>query len=325
MKRILFLAMLIVKGLYGSAQNLVPNPSFEDTVACPRGIGNIEDAVAWSAYRITPDYFNPCNYSCTLCNVGDAAVPSNKCGYQYARTGTSYAGFGPWASQDGANIREWFGAQLTDSLVIGERYKVEFFVSMAFTKSAFKLYVATNKIGARFSTVPYSPVGNNLPLNGYCHVYTDSVIADTTNWVSVSGSFIADSAYKYIIIGNFFDDFATTHITLDTVPGYFPSAYYYVDDVSVFIDSSNSINVTNHDNSVKIFPNPARDWIVVEGKGIKSVEVLNALGSNLRFYPLTASTLQHQLNLRSLSQGIYFLKINMIDEGFINQKIILQN
>ena len=75
---------------------------------------------------------------------------------------------------------------------------------------------------------------------------------------------------------------------------------------------------------VKIFPNPARHWIVLEGKGIKSVEVTNALGSYIDFYPTTPSALQHSINISSLSRGIYFLKINMIDERFQFQKIIVQ-
>jgi hypothetical protein len=319
----LFISLFFFK--FSFAQNLVPNPSFEDTVGCPHGLANMQDAVGWAAYRYTPDYFNPCNYSCSSCNNGQAAVPSNICGYQEPRTGDAYAGFGTYVN--GASLREWMGAQLTDSLIIGKRYNVEFFVSMAFTTApGFDYFVgATNKMGARFSTVPYSPVGNNLPLNGYCQVYTDSVIDDTSNWVSISGSFIADSAYKYIVIGNFFSDSAITQIPLDTAAGRFPYSYYYVEDVSVKFDTIDSVNDIDVDRTIKVFPNPARDWIVLEGRGIKSVEILNALGSNLGFYPMTASTLRHSINVSSFSQGIYFLKVNMIDEHNTTLKIILQN
>jgi hypothetical protein len=77
-------------------------------------------------------------------------------------------------------------------------------------------------------------------------------------------------------------------------------------------------------NEIKIFPNPAVDWVVLEGKEIKSVEIINILGSNLGFYPLTTLGLQHRLNLSTLSRGIYFLKINMVDERYVTKKIILQ-
>lgn len=77
-------------------------------------------------------------------------------------------------------------------------------------------------------------------------------------------------------------------------------------------------------NVIKIYPNPARDWIVLEGKGIKSVEITNALGSEMGSYPISAFALLHKINLSSLCYGIYFLKINMIDEQYQIHKLIVQ-
>lgn len=77
--------------------------------------------------------------------------------------------------------------------------------------------------------------------------------------------------------------------------------------------------------NIKIFPNPARDWIVLVGRGITSVEITNALGSEIGSYPTTASAHQNSINISSLSCGIYFFKINMIDERFSFQKIIIQH
>src|SRR5436189_139332 len=68
-----------------SAQNLVPNPSFEDTVACPTTVDQVYKATGWHSYRPSPDYFNTCADSASL-----FSVPYNAFGYQYPRTGNAY-------------------------------------------------------------------------------------------------------------------------------------------------------------------------------------------------------------------------------------------
>lgn len=126
------------------AQNLVPNPSFEDTVSCPTNVGQISKAVGWSSYRNSPDYFSTCNSS----TVG---VPSNIYDYQYARTGNSYAGFYSYSP----NAREFIGTQLNQTLLIGQKYFVSLYVSRP-VNNILGLNIAINKIGIRFSTVSYS-------------------------------------------------------------------------------------------------------------------------------------------------------------------------
>jgi len=41
--------------------NLVPNPSFEDTVNCPYFISEILSCANWLNFGNTPDYFNACS------------------------------------------------------------------------------------------------------------------------------------------------------------------------------------------------------------------------------------------------------------------------
>ncbi len=40
--------------------NLVPNPSFEDTLYCPNVTNQIDAAMGWLNFGNTPDYFNAC-------------------------------------------------------------------------------------------------------------------------------------------------------------------------------------------------------------------------------------------------------------------------
>ncbi len=69
-----------------NAQNLVLNPSFEDTVACPTGASQLEKSKGWTMNINTPDYFNKCSHS----NL--SSIPKKLLGFQHLANG-EYAGF----------------------------------------------------------------------------------------------------------------------------------------------------------------------------------------------------------------------------------------
>ena len=182
----------------GGCQNLVPNPSFEDTVSCPDNFNQVARCLGWSVSKDSPDYF----HSCDTQGFG-VSIPLNAFGYQQAATGNAYCGFYTFNSP--ATYREIIGTQLTSALNIAEKYYISFKVSLG--DPVFNLLdCASNKIGALFSTVPYS-LANPAPINNFSHVYSASVIVDSINWVTISGSFVADSAYQYIHLGCFFEYF----------------------------------------------------------------------------------------------------------------------
>jgi hypothetical protein len=73
-----------------SAQNLVPNGSFEQYYSCPVFNGEADTCIGWHSFggiigaTGTPDYFNSCSIV-----VG---VPDNLCGRQMAYQGNGYMG-----------------------------------------------------------------------------------------------------------------------------------------------------------------------------------------------------------------------------------------
>ena len=60
------------------AQNLVPNPSFEDYCSCPDNSGQVYRAIGWTSFGNSSDYFNCC------APPGAQSVPLNPSGYQCA-------------------------------------------------------------------------------------------------------------------------------------------------------------------------------------------------------------------------------------------------
>ncbi len=314
----LFVVVLNTQSSFVKAQNLVPNPSFEDYSICPDNISGIGDdqisrALGWSTYSETSDYFHSCGQ---IWNVG---VPNNQPGYQFAHTGNAYAGLVTWDTLD-QNYREALGRQLSSSLFIGQKYYVSFFVNLGGKQGACK---ATNKIGAKFSTVPYS-YSNPIPINNMAHIYSDSIISDTINWTFIFKSFIADSTYQYIAIGNFFDSTNTNILTTCTFPF---SGYYFVDDICVSTDSvfawTNGMQNTSSNNNISVYLNPFLDECIITFTDIQNeilIDIFSVDGKKLKelaFY----NTSDIRISNENFSSGIYLLKITANRSTFF-KKII---
>lgn len=283
--------------------NLVPNPSFEDTVQCPAGSAHIEDAVGWYSAGLSPDYYNSCANAGGYIN----GVPDNWTGHHIAYNGSSYAGIITYHVYSLKGSREDIGVLLTQPLTIGMKYFVSAYISRSDTIFyADTLKCSSNKFGFRFSTIQFFP----WPTDNFSHVHSDSIITDNINWTRFAGSFIADSAYKYLIIGNFYDDAHT-----DTAQCHGGYAYYLIDEVCVSTDSLTcSGNVGIHENRepvFNIFPNPVRDVLNISYPFIKEqYSIIDATGKIIMKGVLDGKS--NLLNITTIGNGIYFLKINKI-------------
>ncbi len=295
------------------SQNLVGNPSFEDTVACPTGVSEMDNAVGWYGTAASSDYYHTCSPM-----FSPVDVPTNNLGYQNPATGNAYAGFFGIEIWDG---REFMGTKLTTPLNIGQKYFVSFKVSLA-DDTVFTISCAINNVGIIFSVDSVYKYNVN-----YAHIYADSIITDMINWTTVSGSFIADSAYKYMQIGNFFDNNNTDTVMISSA---WPScrSYYYVDDICVSSDSTcyvvTGIPGTVPKPAISIFPNPvtAPNFVNISGLGgLKvNIELVNMMGQVIDSYQnVRDNTI---LNLTGYDAGMYFISIH-INETIIQQKIIL--
>jgi hypothetical protein len=173
--------------------------------------------------------------------------------------------------------------------------------------------MATNKLGLKFSTIPFD-FFNPIPINDSAHVYTNAIISDTVNWVKISGSFTADSAYNYFCIGNFFTDSLTSYIKLDSTAAI---AYYYVDDVCISTDSNycnslTGLEIRNFKNPISVFPNPVANQLTVKTTNsvpITHLKIFTTSGQIIRNIEINSPTSEKIIsNLDNLSSGIYFLK-----------------
>ena len=159
-----------------------------------------------------------------------------------------------------------------------------------------------------------------VPIDNISQVYADSVISDTSNWIKISGSFNADSAYSYISFGNFFSDSATAFILYDSLASL---AYYYIDDIRVSTDSIfvNKIIEPSSLNLFNIYPNPADDWIFVDIKNNCKISIYNILG-NLVFSELFSTSFA-RINVSGFHDGIYLLNVQYSNQ-ILKRKLIVQ-
>lgn len=323
MKKFSILVLLAVVGssVFGQ-MNLVPNPSFEDTVYCPSTLNQMNAASGWSSGNSigTPDYYNTCS------STPGIAPPNTLISYQYPLTGNGCAGIVALEYMLAfPDYREFISAHLLSPLQIGTKYIVSFYVNRGYGVTQ-HYTLANNKLGALFSTVAYSP-SNPAPENNFAHVYTDNIVTDTLNWFEVRGSFIADSAYQFINIGNFFDNIHTD--TLNFGDSLATQGYYFVDDVSVFIDSTASINGAVQNNTFTVFPNPASDILNIEivqsrEKVYTELIITDILGAKVFEKDIKGIFSKLLLNVSSLTNGIYFIKLLGVRES-LNKKILINH
>lgn len=220
-----------------SAQNLVPNPSFEcgQNFCGPFQVPEIQNfsfyACGWSVPGIgTSDVFS--NKSSPVCYTYTASSDSYSLGRQRPRTGDRYAGIVSGSKElsgDTAfSYREYLQVKLTKTLKVGGTYCAEMYASPADYQ---KFY--GNNLGMRFN-VNSTAVGNSAFINQRPQIESKTVITDTTKWTRIYGTFRATEPADYLVVGNFNSDNRTQYI-LNPNPLFQRNTltYHYIEDVRV--------------------------------------------------------------------------------------------
>jgi hypothetical protein len=312
-KKLLILFFLLPLSLFAQ-QNLVPNPSFEDTVYCPGSISDYNAVKFWFNPTLhSPDYFHACSDSL---NPFSSNVPNNFFGFQHAKDGFGYMGIGVALYND---TREYFSVKLIEPLVAGKQYCVSFYVSLADS-----VYYATDKIGAYLSTDSiWANHFNALSFIPQISNPSGSFITDKSNWTLISGDFIAVGGEEYLTIGNFYNDSNTD--TLAVVPyssmstPNYSGAYYYLDVVSVEdCDTTTSIHkVIPNQSSFSIYPNPATDYFNINTNHTDSYDltIYNAFGQKL-YEEKNISSDRKTIATTQFNRGLLFISIKSNHQQF---------
>lgn len=133
-----------------------------------------------------------------------------------------------------SGLHEIVGARLTEPLVEGQTYWASLKVSWTtgypnldcfpgFASNNMGLLCRMDSVGQGFGNDGWGDFPNHAQVN------SSAIITDSVEWTTIAGSFVADSAYRFVYVGNFFGDDQTQFIVMNAAGD--QVAYYYVDDV----------------------------------------------------------------------------------------------
>ncbi len=280
--------------------NLVPNSSFETYDSCPQFQGQVELAAPWfNPTNDSPDYFN-------VCGAIGLGVPNNFRGHQDARTGNSY--MGTYIDDVlGMNRREYIEVELTQSLVLGKKYEVYFYI-VGTTGGGYE--GASDNVGCALtidSLIDYSTI---YLLSATPAFTSAAIVTDTLNWTKVNFVYTSNGGEKFLTIGNFFPDSLDHTINIldpsDTTTDV--NAYYYIDDVFVGLADTTGVEENTIVNDIfSFYPNPSNSVLVIESEFLNtSIIISDVLGKQVKqFYTVQKRT---EISIADLTQGIYFVR-----------------
>lgn len=220
------------------SQNLVENPSFENTGWCSSYIGDFNISVTnWSTPTGgTTDLFNSCA-------KGNVSVPDNSNGKQHPKSGKNYAGFYLHAEKD---YREYIQTELTKKLKKDKEYTISFYVSLAETSDfAIKdidFLLSKNEINTWISRALSVKQLKKIKVNNYTHYsFNNTQFYDNeSGWTLIKMSFKAAGDEKFLTIGNFQKNSKTEKLPVSN-KNRFNASYYYIDSVSLIETETSTI------------------------------------------------------------------------------------
>ncbi|MCB9163699.1 MAG: T9SS type A sorting domain-containing protein [Flavobacteriales bacterium] len=296
------------------AQNLVPNPGFEEFDICEADEFGVNGPLQWFRTNGTPDYLQSC-----LPYGHVQGLPMNHFTYQEPYEGASCAGMYTYHHNGPIQYREWIMVPLLEPLVVGQTYYGSFRANAAFGGNAQnpEFWLANDKVGMRFTTMAMPPwnVGDPYPVPpNHAHILYPQILADTVGWTLVSGSFVADSAYQFVMIGQLFSNALTDTLHFappGSVSWWYPRAYTVVDAVCVSVspdgcDLGQGVSEAQVAGPV-LFPNPAHDKLVVDQRAGAEAQILDAVGRLL--WQGRISNDRWVLDVGSWARGAYMLRM----------------
>lgn len=204
------------------SQNIVSNPNFSIGNTHPKTENQLDFAQHWTnPTRGTPDLF------CEEANKRDVGIPENFQGNQLPKEGKNYAGIIAFSDDDYKKYSEYLQGELTQPLTAGKTYQISFWVSLSENSAR-----AVTGLGACLVKNKIQTDHNHF-LSLKPAVFSNELIKDSTNWVEISGTYVAKGNEKFILIGLFTKNKwkAKKIIAPNTTDT--RRAYYYISAVSV--------------------------------------------------------------------------------------------
>ena len=89
---------------------------------------------------------------------------------------------------------------------------------------------------------------------------------------------------------------------------------------SVTIDPN---SIDDVESTLKIYPNPASTFVIIEGQGVVEIDVYNMLGQLVEQIKTTEGESVRQVNVSSYEAGTYVFRLRLADKTILNKPIMI--
>jgi len=256
------LLVVLVQCYPCTAQNLVPNPSFELYNSCPNGISGLEYSPGYITFPtvqawVNPmhsgsaDYFNRCAPANSY-----VSIPGNAFGHQAPRNGNAYLGIIAWEGHSNGTtmsnvFAEYVQCKLNQPMAAGVSYCVTYYVNNGISPATYN-YVGIDNMGVNFAvTKPTQSSGYTMSLANSVVNQPGKFLVDSAGWMRVTAIYTATGGEEWMTMG-WFDNGGTPNFQPITpvIPNTRDNfrCYLYIDDVSVVKMSNTDTVFTVHDS-----------------------------------------------------------------------------
>jgi len=316
MKNVLVLMTILLSLPSVFAQNLVPNPSFEEYEDC-------ENTKIITAMEFVVDWFNPNAWSSDYFKDFELPCAANTNGPTNSDflapqpyDGNSFVGSFYYLYQNEEfETREYIEVQLTEPLTQEQAYQVSWWVSMG-AKSKYRV----NSFGAAFTIAPLNDQSELFAFDVLPQVELTDFFGSTTEWQQIVDTIWATGGEQFLTIGTFKHDAELELQQINTGNNLFDGAYYVIDLVEVMAIPVSIVETIKNDSpSIIFFENQIH---IVNNTNALCAYQLYSISGELLLSSLF-STSHEIIDCSPFASGMYFLKC-VIDEKFYSSKLIIE-
>jgi len=236
LKALLLSLMNLALAAMAMAQNLVPNPSFEDTVNCDMPVQcNLLRAEHW----YNPNTATPDLYDCDLDRVCGSPMdlPVSQ-GFMLSEDGLRHTGAYFWYGPGSSNARDYQMTKLLEPMQAGAAYEVSAWYARrrSFQRAVDHIGVWFGHDSLAQSTNSWLVVSPQVRLRDPGSEF----LAEEENWTQLTDTLVANGGEEWMVIGNFDAANAVNGMVVEP-NGIYPPCYYFIDNVSVRLLSELSV------------------------------------------------------------------------------------
>lgn len=308
--RLLLTTICLSAGSLISAQNLIPNPGFEEyTTDCSSGVGYTQLS-QWT--------YPECSFWSEMyaeCNNGPApwaGVPTNFEGEQEAHSGGAYCGLITYNSLAFQGNQRYYPSILfATPLVEGEEYCVRMWLSLSDSSS-----YSTGQLHCfLWYGIPAMCNFQDTAWDTYAALTLNTPLVGSDGWTLIEGSFVASGAEASLTLGYFSngEPLDTTFIAARHQPYH---ALYFIDDVYLGPCDNAIDEGVDHRSPLTIWPDPVSSGDRVNlrlGIPLNSplrVAVLDMSGRTVWTSSIPARVGQISIDPVSMKPGTYVVNVD---------------